>query len=182
MMCMLPQVRTEDGEAFSGSTPTAPFAKWALALGAARVVGGMEAFGFLAPPVQALLRSAAAAAGGPGQLDAPVAPAAGGPGDGLVRLADVGGGAPLALAPAPAPAAVVAVPGALEAAAAAAGLQAMPSAAPSLQTWLDLSPGAASAALPGAGLNLQPLSPSGAVEVLVQPMDASAARGLASYG
>lgn len=67
--------RTAAGAAFEGATPTAPLTKLALALGQPATLGGMQAFGLLAPPVQRALRGAAAAAGLP--LDEPVAQLAG---------------------------------------------------------------------------------------------------------
>ena len=49
-------VRTENGEVFSGSTPTSPFAKWAFSLGRFDVINGFEAFAFMHPQVCAILR------------------------------------------------------------------------------------------------------------------------------
>ncbi|KAL6768201.1 hypothetical protein ACKKBF_B38190 [Auxenochlorella protothecoides x Auxenochlorella symbiontica] len=54
-----------EGEVFSGSTPTAPFAKWALARGHVDVVSGLMAFGLLDPFLQAVLRAAAGLRGPP---------------------------------------------------------------------------------------------------------------------
>ncbi|GAB4818687.1 hypothetical protein N2152v2_005733 [Parachlorella kessleri] len=53
----------EGGTEYTGSSPSAPFAKLALALRRLDIVNGMEAFGFHSCHVQALLRAAARAAG-----------------------------------------------------------------------------------------------------------------------
>jgi len=55
---------------FSGLTPTAPFAKWALALGRLDVVNGMQAFGFRDLSIQYALREMVRFPGG--ALDTPV--------------------------------------------------------------------------------------------------------------
>lgn len=63
-------IKTDDGSTYSGTTPTAPFAKWALTLHRLEVINGMEAFGFTDPRVQAMLRFVGRSTG---QVDAPPA-------------------------------------------------------------------------------------------------------------
>jgi HMG (high mobility group) box len=64
------RLQTERGEVFTGATPTAPFAKWALSLGKVEIPNGLEAFGFTNTQVQAILRQLAAPTG---KVDALVA-------------------------------------------------------------------------------------------------------------
>ena len=50
-------------DVFAGSTPTAPFAKWAIQVGTLDVPNGLSMYGFLDPTVQAVLKERARAAG-----------------------------------------------------------------------------------------------------------------------
>lgn len=62
-------IRTEDGYTFSGSSPSSPFAKYALALGRLDMVNGMEAYGLTSPLVVSLLRSSIASSDLKDELD-----------------------------------------------------------------------------------------------------------------
>lgn len=134
-------VRTEGGDTFAGSTPTAPFAKWALVLPRIDVVNGLEAFGFVNPTVQAILRRMGEHTG---KVDLPVAQLAPGAPVGAWARGET---------PAPVASLVQEITrGAQQAA--AKNAQRAPSSAPSLQNWLS------------AGETAAPRSPQGTEGVL----------------